>query len=89
MLVYSHSKLKTFENCALHYRFKYVDRIEKPDEQTVEAFLGNRVHEVMQKLYEDVRAGYCHPLDEILDLYRMSWHSKCQKQAACNMYLMP
>ncbi len=73
MLVYSHSKLETFENCALRYRFKYIDRIEKPDEQGVEAFLGKRVHEGLQKLYEDLRGGRTHSLDEILKSYREGW----------------
>jgi putative RecB family exonuclease len=73
MLVYSHSKLETFENCALRYRFKYIDRIEKPDEQGVEAFLGKRVHEGLQKLYEDLRSGRTYSLDEILKCYREEW----------------
>lgn len=73
MLVYSHSKLETFENCALRYRFKYIDRIEKPDEQGVEAFLGKRVHEALQKLYEDLRRGQAQSLDEILKSYREEW----------------
>jgi putative RecB family exonuclease len=73
LLVYSHSKLETFENCALRYRFKYIDRIEKPDVQGVEAFLGKRVHEALQNLYEDLRRGQAHSLDEILESYRENW----------------
>lgn len=73
MLVYSHSRLETFENCALRYRFKYLDRIEKPEVQGVEAFLGKRVHETLQKLYEDLRSGHAHSLDEILESYREKW----------------
>ncbi len=76
VIVYSHSKLETFENCALRYRFKYVDRIEKPDEQGVEAFLGKRVHETLQRLYEDLRRGQTHSLDEILKSYREEWRRK-------------
>ncbi len=73
MLLYSHSKLETFEKCALRYRFKYIDRIEKPDVQGVEAFLGKRVHEALQKLYEDLRRGQAHSLDGILEFYREKW----------------
>jgi putative RecB family exonuclease len=73
VVVYSHSKLETFENCALRYRFRYIDRIEKPDERGVEAFLGKRVHESLQKLYEDLRKGQAHSLDEILKSYREEW----------------
>jgi putative RecB family exonuclease len=80
MHVYSHSQLSIFENCALRYRFRYVDKIEKPDDQTIEAFLGKRVHETMQRLYEDLRIGQSRPLDEILDLYRISWRSQWSPQ---------
>lgn len=73
MLVYSHSKLETFEKCALRFRFKYIDKIEKPDEQGVEAFLGKRVHESLQRLYKDLSRGQAHPLDEILKFYREDW----------------
>ncbi len=73
MLVYSHSRLETFEKCALRYRFRYIDKIEKPDEQSVEAFLGKRVHECLQKLYEDLRKGEVHSLDEMLKFYRQEW----------------
>ena len=76
LLVYSHSRLETFEKCALRYRFKYIDKIEKPDEQGVEAFLGKRVHEGLQILYEDLRKGQVHSLDEILKSYREEWRKQ-------------
>ncbi len=76
MLVYSYSKLETFEKCELCYRFKYIDKIEKPDEQGVEAFLGRRVHEGLQKLYEDLRKGQIHSLDEILKFYHEEWRKQ-------------
>ena len=38
MPVYSHSRLESFENCPLKYKFRYIDGIKKA-EQGVEAFL--------------------------------------------------
>ena len=39
---YSHSKIDTFENCKLKYKFRYIDRVEVDLENTVEAFLDPR-----------------------------------------------
>ena len=51
MKTYSHSRLSTFEQCPLKFKFQYIDKIEKAEE-SVEAFMGKRVHEVLEKLYE-------------------------------------
>ena len=40
MSTYSNSKLECFECCPLRYRYAYIDKIEKPYEETVEQFLG-------------------------------------------------
>ena len=52
MEIYSYSRIKTFENCPLTYRYRYIDRI-KVDTEGVEAFMGSRVHESLKKLYRD------------------------------------
>jgi len=46
---YSISQLGKFEECALQYKFIYVDGIKR-DEEGVEAFLGQRFHDVMEWL---------------------------------------
>ena len=40
MEIYSYSRIKTFENCPLKYRYRYIDRI-KVDTEGVEAFMGS------------------------------------------------
>jgi len=52
MTRYSHSKLSTFEQCRYKYKLKYVDRIKLEGASNVEAFLGSRVHEALEKLKE-------------------------------------
>ncbi|MFH1830368.1 MAG: PD-(D/E)XK nuclease family protein [Pseudomonadota bacterium] len=52
MTVYSHSRLSTYENCPLQYKYKYIDRIKR-EEDSIEAFMGKRFHEVMEKLYAE------------------------------------
>ncbi|HET9481987.1 MAG TPA: PD-(D/E)XK nuclease family protein [Candidatus Polarisedimenticolia bacterium] len=53
MPLYSHSRLNTFENCPLQYRYRYIDRIKR-DVQGIEAFMGKLVHEVLEDLYTDL-----------------------------------
>jgi putative RecB family exonuclease len=75
MTTYSHSRLSTFEQCRQKYKFRYVDGIKVPG-QSVEAFLGSRVHEVMERLYEDVRHRKIPELGELLDFYRQRWEAE-------------
>jgi putative RecB family exonuclease len=71
---YSISQLGTFENCPLQYRLIYVDRIKRYEEG-VEAFLGQRFHEAMERLYSE-RAFRVVPLEEILEFYETKWAEK-------------
>ncbi len=72
MPVYSHSRLETFETCPLKYKFRYIDEIKKA-EQTVEAFLGGLVHEVLRKLYDDLQLEKLNSLDELLQYFSAEW----------------
>lgn len=72
MPVYSHSRLETFENCPLKYKFRYIDGIKKA-EQGVEAFLGAQVHEVLRKLYDDLHLEKLDSLEELLECYAANW----------------
>ena len=72
MPVYSHSQLETFENCALKFKYRYIDKIEKK-EQGIEAFVGSRVHETLRKLYDGLLAQRLATIQELLDFYRQQW----------------
>jgi putative RecB family exonuclease len=73
MSVYSHSRLQTFETCPLKYKYQYIDKLEKPVEETVEMFVGSRVHETLEKLYNDLHLEKLNSLDELVDYYSSSW----------------
>ena len=49
---YSISQPGKFEECALQYKFIYVDGIKRYEE-VVEAFLGQRFHDAMEWLYKE------------------------------------
>ncbi len=72
MPVYSHSRLSSYEKCPLQYRFRYLDKIKR-DTQGIEAFMGNRVHGVLEKLYRDLLMAKRPSLDELTALYQRSW----------------
>ena len=45
--IYSHSRLSTFENCPLKYKYTYIDKLDRDRRDSVEAFMGSLVHETM------------------------------------------
>jgi putative RecB family exonuclease len=81
---YSHSKLETFENCRLQYRFNYIDKVEVERETTVEAFLGSCVHEALEKLYRDVRFEKIPDVEEILTYYKRHWEENWSEGIVIN-----
>jgi len=80
MPIYSHSRLNTFENCPLKYKFQYIDKLKKPDEVGVEAFVGSRVHEVLQKLYKEQIFAKPNTLDDLLAFYKSVWEKNWTPQ---------
>jgi putative RecB family exonuclease len=68
---YSNSQLSKFEECALQYKFIYVDKIKRYEEG-IEAFLGQRFHDAMEWLYGE-RALRVVPLEELLEYYEKDW----------------
>jgi len=73
MPTYSYSKVTCFEQCPLRFKFQYIDKIKTEIEQTIEAFLGGIVHEVLEKLYADLKFQKVMDIDEILDFYNDLW----------------
>jgi len=66
--LYSHSRLSSFENCPKQFQFRYVLKIPAESEG-VEAFVGKRVHEVFERLYEFVDRGQVPPLEKVVRRY--------------------
>ena len=70
---FSHSKIGTFENCKLQFRYRYIDRIKVDVEDTIETYLGSRVHETLEKLYRDLRFEKDISIDGLLDYFNKKW----------------
>jgi putative RecB family exonuclease len=72
MPTYSHSQLSTYETCPRQYKLAYIDKIEVETEG-VEAFMGSRVHETLEKLYRDLKVTKLNTLEELVNFYHQSW----------------
>jgi putative RecB family exonuclease len=70
--MYSNSRIQTFEQCPRKYKFRYVDNL-RMDTEGVEAFVGKRVHEALEKLYRDLKYAKLNPVEDILAFYESEW----------------
>ncbi len=73
--LYSHSRISSFENCPLKFKYKYVDRVE-PLRGNIEAFMGSRVHETLEKLYRDKMFQRDCSIDELIKFYNQRWEKE-------------
>jgi len=72
MVIYSHSRLSTFEQCRLKFKFKYLDKIETLD-KTIEAFLGKIIHNTLEWLYLQIKEKKIPSIEEIINYYSNNW----------------
>ena len=73
MTLYSHSRLNTFEQCPQKYKLHYIDKVETDVEESIEAFLGVRVHETLEKLYRDLQYQKKNSLEDLLAFLNDEW----------------
>ncbi|MFQ6037168.1 MAG: RecB family exonuclease [Candidatus Aminicenantales bacterium] len=73
MSTYSHSRIGSFETCPLQYKLAYIDRVKVEAEDTIETYLGIRVHEALEKLYRDLQHEKLMSLEELLETFRKQW----------------
>ena len=74
MTIYSHSRLETYRNCPLKYKFQYLDKIKR-EEESIEAFLGSRFHEAMEVIYRKIRFEII-SLNDLIAFYENNWERK-------------
>ena len=77
---FSYSQLSSFKNCPQQYKIIYLDGVRKSSE-SIEAFMGKRVHEVLEWLYSEENRvkpyitfdGLCQTFD---NLWVDHWHKE-------------
>ena len=70
--VYSHSRLSSFENCPRQFYYRYVEKVPVETE-SIEAFVGKRVHEVIERLNRFVERGLVPSLGKVLARFQALW----------------
>jgi putative RecB family exonuclease len=73
MAVSSISRIGTYDTCPLQYKYAYIDHIEVEAKDTIETYLGQRVHEALEKLYRDKRHEKLLSLEEWLAYFNKVW----------------
>lgn len=69
MAYYSNTKLSTFEQCPHKYRLQYIEKAPKDYPNTIECFMGNIVHKVLEAVYK----GEATKLNDVLVLFEKLW----------------
>ena len=81
MKYFSYSSLETFNKCPSLFSFRYIDKNLKKDE-SIEAFMGKRIHEALEFLYNDILLNKVPFLDRIIEKYHERWESNWHDRIA-------
>jgi putative RecB family exonuclease len=79
--VFSHSRISAFETCPKKYECAYITRPPKGP-TTVEAFMGNRVHEALEWLYRESGIGRVPDEDALVVRYHALWDGEWSDEVA-------
>jgi len=83
-MLYSHSRLSTYEQCPLKFKFNYIDREETETEDYIEPFLGSRVHDTLEWLYTNVKMTKIPTLKQTLSFFKKVWKENYNNQIKIN-----
>ena len=76
VMIYSHSRLETFEKCKLKFKFQYIDKIIPEIGQSIEGHLGNIVHTTLEWLYHQVNKKNIPTIEQIISYYAEKWQAE-------------
>ncbi len=86
---FSYSGIKSFNQCPAKFKYRYVDKIFKKDEG-IEAFMGKRVHEAIEYLYNEKKDGKLLSLDSLIEYYSLLWDRNWHNRIAIvNKRILP
>ena len=69
---FSYSSLESFKKCPAQFKFRYLDKITKLHEG-IESFVGKRVHEALEFLYNEKLSGRLIFYDGVINKYHQNW----------------
>ncbi|GIT12460.1 MAG: hypothetical protein CM1200mP33_6460 [Chloroflexota bacterium] len=69
---FSYSSLESFKKCPAQFKFRYIEKIDKLHEG-IESFVGKRVHETLEFLYNEKLSGRLTFYDGVIEKYHQNW----------------
>ncbi|MFT4570014.1 MAG: putative RecB family exonuclease [Hyphomicrobiaceae bacterium] len=78
---YSYSRVTTFDQCARRYRYRYVDGV-KEGFRSIEAFMGQQVHSVIEWLHGERAAGRSPNAEHAVRQYCALWDAERAQSTA-------
>ncbi len=79
MATYSHSRVSCFENCPYQYKLRYIEKIKVDVPTTIEAFMGDMVHQSLEDLYKRVKFKKRIAKASLIKFYRDLWEKHYSK----------
>ena len=76
MATYSNSKISTFETCPYQYKLHYIDRIVPEISTTIEAFMGDLVHQTLELMYKNKKFKKRVEKKILIKFYRDLWEKE-------------
>lgn len=73
MPTYSHSRVSTYENCPYQYKLRYIDKVKPETSTTIEAFMGDMVHQALEDLYKRKKFKQRVAKTSLIKFYRDLW----------------
>lgn len=75
MVIYSHSRLSSFEQCPFKFKLRYLDKIKPDFESSIESHLGSVTHNTLEWLYIEVKKGNMPSIEEVIVYYSENWQN--------------
>ncbi len=72
-MIYSYSRLETFEKCKLKFKYRYIDEIIPEVPKSIEAHLGTIVHSTLEWFYKKLMEKTTSSIDEVIMHYAEKW----------------
>jgi len=73
MPTYSHSRVSTYENCPYQYKLRYIEKKKPETSTTIEAFMGDMVHQALEDLYKRKKFKQRVAKTSLIKFYRDLW----------------
>ncbi len=83
-MIYSHSRLSTFETCPKQFEFKYVLKTKVEKRDNIEAFMGHKVHQTLEKYFLDYQHTKVNTLHELYAFFAEKWKEDYHDNVAIN-----